>query len=661
VTAPSPTSDLPSPQPPEAAHLLRAIVDSADDAIISKDLQGTITSWNTSAERIFGYSANEIVGRSILTLLPADRQHEESAILEKIRNGQRVDHFETIRVRKDGRRIPISVTISPIRNAAGAIVGASKVARDLSLYRRAEQVESLLTAIIDSSDDAIISKDLNSIVTSWNPGAQQIFGYTSDEMVGQPIWRLFPPDRWDEEPRILDQIKQGKRVEHFETKRIRKDGKLIDISVSISPVRNSRGDIIGASKIARDITEQKEVQARLIAAHQELQRADQLKSEFLATLSHELRTPLNAILGWLQVLRETGNDPNELNEGLAVIERNARAQAQMIEDLLDVSRIASGKVLLDIQQANLPAIVEAALQTLSPAAQAKSIRLTAAFSSVEGSVMGDRNRLQQVFWNLLSNAIKFTPKGGRVHVTIERRHSHVEVAVTDNGNGIKAEFLPHVFERFRQADGTTARRHGGLGLGLSIVKQLIEMHGGEVRAQSAGEGQGSTFTISLPILASRVPDQEASLPPFVGDSAKRVETAPPLPLNGIRVLTVDDEPDSLRIVARILESRGAVVHAVRSASEALAVIAQDRPDVLISDIGMPEQDGYELIRSVRAQPHLHSLPAVALTALARTEDRTRALLAGFQTHVPKPVEANELVAVVASLVSLRRQDPAVVH
>ncbi len=511
---------------------------------------------------------------------------------------------------------------------------------------------ALLAAIVDSSDDAIVSKDLNGIVTSWNLGAERIFGYTAAEMVGQPIWRLFPPDRWNEEPKILERLKRGERVDHFETKRVRKDGAILDVSVTISPVRDETGKIIGASKIARDITEQRRAQQQLVAANEELRQADRLKSEFLATLSHELRTPLNAILGWTQVLRETGlGNPREVSEALDIIERNARAQATMIEDLLDVSRIVSGKVVLDVQQLDLPAIVHAAMQSLEPAAQARDIRMTSVFSSIGQIVMGDRNRMQQIVWNLVSNALKFTPKHGRVHVTIQRVNSHVEIAVSDNGQGIQPEFLPFVFDRFRQGDGSTKRPHGGLGLGLSIVKQLVELHGGEVQAVSEGEGRGATFTILLPVISSAT-RADGDLLPHAG--AQEQGTQPAAPLRGVRVLAVDDEPDSLNLVKRILESRAAQVLTATSAAEALVLMKSHRPDILVSDIGMPEHDGYELIERVRGLPAGTSLPAIALTALARSEDRTRALRAGFQTHVAKPVEPAELIAVVESLVSLRR-------
>jgi len=484
---------------------------------------------------------------------------------------------------------------------------------------------------------------------SWNKGAERIFGYTAEEMIGQSISKLFPPDRLDEETHIVARVQQGERVDHFETKRRRKDGESIDVSLMISPIRNAEGVIVGASKIARDITEQKAAQRRLAEANEELRRANQIKAEFLATLSHELRTPLNAILGWVQILK---NEPTaqDVAEAVPIIERNVRVQSQLIEDLLDMSRIEAGKIKLDIQQIDLAALIATGIESIRPAAEARQIRLTSAFSNVFGTVIGDKDRLQQVFWNLLINAIKFTPRQGRIHTVIRRVDSHVEISVSDTGQGIALDFLPHVFDRFRQADATTTRRHGGLGLGLSIVKHLTELHGGNVRAASEGVGRGATFTVCLPLQPLQEEDAAEALRHTEVDQA-----AVKGDLNGINVLVVDDDKDSVTIVRRILERRGAQVCGANSMNEALALFATFSPNVILSDIDMPGNDGYELIRRLRATPGGRAVPAVALTALARGEDRTRALRAGFQMHVPKPVDFNELVTVVQNLAALRSE------
>jgi PAS domain S-box-containing protein len=510
----------------------------------------------------------------------------------------------------------------------------------------------LYEAIVDSSDDAIVSKDLQSIVMSWNQGAERIFGYTAEEMIGQSISKLFPPDRLEEETHIMARLQQGERVDHFETKRQRKDGELIDVSLTISPIRNAEGIIVGASKIARDITGQKAAQRRLAEANEELRRANQIKAEFLTTLSHELRTPLNAILGWIQILKDQPK-PEDVAQAVPIIERNVRVQSQLIEDLLDMSRIESGKIKLDIRQIDLAALVEAGIESVRPAAEAKQIRLTSAFSNVFGTVIGDRDRLQQVIWNLLTNAIKFTTRQGRIHTVIKRVDSHVEISVSDTGQGIAPEFLPYVFDRFRQADGATTRRHGGLGLGLSIVKHLTELHGGNVRVASDGVGRGATFTLCLPLQLLREEPEDAA---EERRNAEADRGAMKADLHGIKVLVVDDEQDSVTIVRRILERRGARVRGAHSMNEALAEFTAFSPNVILSDIGMPGNDGYELISRLRGMPGGRSVPAVALTALARGEDRTRALRAGFQMHVAKPVDFNELVAVVQNLAALRSDD-----
>ncbi|WP_017653997.1 CHASE3 domain-containing protein [Fortiea contorta] len=382
----------------------------------------------------------------------------------------------------------------------------------------------------------------------------------------------------------------------------------------------------------------------------ELETINRVKDEFLSVLSHELRTPLNAILGWAKLLRSGRLDDAKAEQGLEVIERNARSQAQLIEDLLDISRIITGKLRLKVRPIAPISVVEAALDTVRPAAQARGIRIQTVLDSDAGPVSGDPDRLQQVVWNLLSNAIKFTPKGGRVQVRLERINSHVEIIVSDTGQGINPEFLPYIFDRFSQADASTTRVHSGLGLGLAIARNIVELHGGTIHAQSPGEGQGTTFVVNLPLMIVHRP---LDTPDRVHSTANRevsLDNAPSL--QGINIVVVDDEADTRELMITLLEQYGATVTAVASASEALEKITQLRPDVLISDIGMPEEDGYSLIRRVRSLTTEQGgqTPAIALTAYARTEDRIQALTAGFQTHIAKPIEPAELVAVIRSFV-----------
>lgn len=417
------------------------------------------------------------------------------------------------------------------------------------------------------------------------------------------------------------------------------------------------GNSTRALGIVQDVTARKDFDheresllARESSARSEAERANRMKDEFLATLSHELRTPLNAILNWCQLLRYEKGDGAQVETGLNIIERNSRTQVQLIEDLLDMSRIVSGKVRLDVQSVDLATVVRATIETVQPSAADKRIQLSSVLDPMAGPVRGDPARLQQIIWNLLSNALKFTPEGGHVHVAVERMNSQVEISVRDSGIGISPEFLPFVFDRFVQADASSSRRHGGLGLGLSIVKNLTALHGGTVSAESQGSGQGATFRVRLPLPALA----QASDPTAVS----RIHPSPPADacdvaapdLSGLRILAVDDDSDALHAVKRLLEGRGASVSAVRTGPEALALLQQEPFHVLLSDIGMPAMDGFELIRLVRLlNGPPGQIPAVALTAFARTEDRQRAMVAGFDNYLSKPVELAELLVVVARL------------
>jgi CheY-like chemotaxis protein/nitrogen-specific signal transduction histidine kinase len=384
------------------------------------------------------------------------------------------------------------------------------------------------------------------------------------------------------------------------------------------------------------------------AARAEIERVSVMKDEFLATLSHELRTPLNAVLGWSEILLSRAPADHDTRRGLEIIARNARAQAKLIDDLLDMNRIVSGKVRLDVQRLDLAAVVEAALESARPSAEAKSITVERTVDPHAGPVFGDPGRLQQVIWNLLANAVKFTPRGGRVEIAVRRAGAQVEMFVRDTGIGISAAFLPHLFERFRQADSTTTRRYGGLGLGLAIVKELVELHGGTVRAESAGENRGATFVVSLPLRVA--PGRPSS-------GHHPVVRTNDVSLAGIRVLVVDDDPSAREQVMSVLVDAFAEVWTAASAAQALALLGVHRLDVIVSDIEMPERDGYELIHDVRARRASEGgrTPAIALSGVARSEDRTRALLAGYQVLAARPIDPLELIATVRSLVYHRRR------
>jgi signal transduction histidine kinase/DNA-binding response OmpR family regulator len=423
-----------------------------------------------------------------------------------------------------------------------------------------------------------------------------------------------------------------------------------------------------AAALKLEVAERKQAEeerARMLvreqAARADAERANRTKDEFLATLSHELRTPLTAILGWSRLLRTSKFEGEQLVRALETIERNARSQSQLIDDLLDVSRIITGKLRIDAQPIELVPIVEAAIDSIRPAAEAKSIRFEVALDASAGRVSGDADRMQQVVWNLFSNAVKFTPEGGRIDVRLERAGTHTRISVSDTGAGIDAKFLPFIFDRFRQADGSTTRKHGGLGLGLAIVRHLVELHGGEVSVHSDGVERGSTFSVVLPLLESganggpRAAAGEAA-PAAVaeagGDDHDAATAASPL--GGLCVLVVDDEVDTRDWIAAVLRGNGAAVRSCGSAAEALRLLEAWEPDILVSDIGMPREDGYSLIRKVRRSGAGSRVPAVALTAYASAEDRARALDAGFQEHLVKPVEPEKLVAALTSVVERRR-------
>jgi signal transduction histidine kinase/ActR/RegA family two-component response regulator len=423
-------------------------------------------------------------------------------------------------------------------------------------------------------------------------------------------------------------------------------GEEIPVWYAIFPVRDRVGTINGLATITRDLRPQKQADAERAAlleaeraARGQAERATLLMDQFLATVSHELRTPLSAILGWTQMLRTGTLGPEKQDRALATVERNALTQAHLVEDLLDVSRIITGKLAMEMEQTDLAAAVAAAVDTVRPTAHAKGVRLTVDIDATSTMVNGDSTRLQQVVWNLLSNAVKFTPAGGDVSLRVSVSGDFVEVRVKDSGIGIAAEFLPHVFDRFRQADGSSTRRRGGLGLGLSIVHHVIEAHGGSVTAASAGTNQGSTFTFRIPSVRAR---SYGTVPP---------PSTSTISLKGMTILVVDDEDDTREFVRNLLEQNGAHVIVAASAADAIASVQRDLPDLLLSDLGMPDEDGFSLIRRVRALPSDRGgqIPSVALSAYARSEDRTRAMLAGFQNHVPKPVVPNELLAVLASL------------
>lgn len=643
----------------EQRELLQVTLSSIGDGVIATDLEGSITFLNSVAQSLTGWG-KEAVGQPVRDVFrivnEQTRLNVENPALHAIREGVIVGLANhTLLITKNGIEVPIDDSGAPIKDADGTTLGGVLIFRDVSERRSAERSQALLAGIVESSEDAIVSKTLDGVIQSWNSGAEKLLGYKPSEVIGQSITLIVPTDRLDEEASILEKLRRGERIEHFETIRVTKSGKLIPLSLTVSPIRDRNGEIIGASKIARDISERKraeEEREQLLAREMNLraaaESASRIKDEFLATVSHELRTPLNAILGWSTVLARGTADAAITARAIESIERNAKSQAQLIEDLLDVSRIISGKMRLDIQPILITPIVRAAIDSIRPAAEAKDIKLEIIVDPAADKLRADESRLQQMIWNLLSNSIKFTPRHGSVEVRIGRADSMAEIAVKDSGEGITKEFLPFVFDRFQQADVSITRKHGGLGLGLAITRHLVEMHGGTIEADSPGLGLGSTFRIKLPLAA--VAPQTASASGQLAEK-NSPHTQPPN-LSGVKILAIDDSNDARELLKVVLEKFGADVAIASSVSEGIEVLAGWKPDVIVCDIGMPEEDGYSFIQKVRmlAPQEGGNTPAVALTGYVRVEDRMRALAAGYQMFVPKPVEANELASIIGALV-----------
>ena len=862
------------PQPPDAALRLAAIVESSTDAIFSVDLDGIVTSWNRGAEILFGFLPDEVIGRKLTILAPPDRAHEADVALARVLEGHVVPPFDTVRWRKDGTLVDVSITVSPIRDHDGAVVGASKISRDISARKKIEadlrESQRRLMGLAEAASSVVGAADVGSVLGavievardvfdadgyaiwrgddggSWRvirsfgisqAFAERVIGTTAaastrrlafdapvictdvatsptvahlredyeregiaslivfpltihgepcatmvfysrkvceyrddDVRVGMAVANLaaaalttaelyeeqrtareaadyarrqaafladagtamsasldyestltavaklavptladwcavdvvddkgvlqrlavahvdpdkvslarllherYPPDR-DATGGIYDVVRSGNPILLSPIPAALLDAvvrdeehrQLIDalhlksyLCVPMMAQGKALGAIsfVGAEsgrqyseddlRVARELANRAALAVQNARAYARANEASRLKDEFLATLSHELRTPLNAVLGYTRMLRSGMLGAEKTGPALDTIERNATALKQIIEDVLDISRIVAGRLRLSVQAVDLPTILHDSRATVTPAADAKGVRIETIIDPSVPPVPGDPDRLQQIVWNLLSNAIKFTPRGGRVQVRLSRVNSHVEITVADTGAGISAEFLPFVFERFRQADATFTREHGGLGLGLSIAKQLIELHGGTIAAASGGPGAGATFTVSLPLMIVHSAEHASQPQSTPSPVLEPVKAAPRL--DGLHVLAVDDERDSLALLRAVIESAGGRVTTAASAAEALELVAVDPPNVLICDIGMPGTDGYGLIRALRRMEEpMRSLPAAALTAYARTEDRITSLASGFHMHLVKPIDPLELLVAVSSL------------
>jgi PAS domain S-box-containing protein len=602
---------------------------------------------NDAAVRHYGYSRAEFLDMTIKDIRPP----EDVALLEKYLNSENThpDAGEWRHRKKDGTLINVDVTAN--RLTFGGRPAEFVLVRDITERKKAEKAlrisEDRYRDLVDNSHELICTHDLQGRVLSVNPWASRVLGYPQESIIGTNIRNGLLPEyreQFDEYLRIVTTEGSARGV-----MKVRTATGEIRLWEYYNTLRTEGVEKPIVRGMAHDVTERREALKREKEARMEAEAANRVKDEFLSTLSHELRTPLTAIMGWSDLLLHDEVDPDKRTQAIETIFRNANSQCQLINDLLEVSRIITGKLRLEFVACELHSVIEAAAEGIRPTAEAKGVRLQVLLEPQIGPVFGDRERLQQVVWNLLSNGVKFTHKGGLVQVILQRINSHVEIVVSDTGVGIKPDFLPHVFDRFRQADGSTTRNYGGLGLGLAIVRHLVELHGGTAWAESAGENQGAKFTVRLPTmtLTEHQPDEVLRQP-----AISMVERDhQPASLDGLRVLVVDDEFDARTLLTAMLERCGAQVIAVGSAREGIDSVESWKPDVLIADIGMPVEDGYGLIRRVRALPKEHGgqTPALALTAYARTEDRVRALSEGYHVHLAKPVGRAELAAVVAGL------------
>lgn len=510
------------------------------------------------------------------------------------------------------------------------------------------ETDDLLRAIVNASPVGIITLTHEQRIMTWNAAAETLYGYSASAVTDQPL-PLIPPDQREVFDRCFSQAIHNQTVSNQEFQHLRQDGKLVDVSLSLAPLHHDDDSVYGVVMTVSDITVRKQIETQRLnllkqesSARAAAETTNRIKDEFLAVLSHELRTPLNAIVGWIGLIQRGNLKPDVLQRALDTIERNAAAQTQLIEDLLDLSRIIRGQMTLSIQPVNSVELMQATVETLRPAAEAKSMSVHLDLDENTPLVLADPNRLQQIYWNLLSNAIKFTPDSGKISVRVRSIQNQLRIQVTDSGIGIHPDFIPHVFDHFRQADGSTVRAKGGLGLGLAITRRLVELHGGTIEVDSAGVGQGATFNVMFPMRT--VTDSPQTKTEAIDGS---------LSLQGTKVIVVDDETDARNLLAVILEQQGAQVKSAGSAYEAFQVLRQFHPDVIISDIAMPNEDGYSFLEKVRALPNspLSQVPAISLMAYAQAEDHRQSRAAGYDYHISKPFNPTDVVAAVSHLLA----------
>jgi len=624
----------------ERGELMRVTLASVGDAVITTDTAGRVTSLNAAAASLTGWQEAETIGKpleAVFRIVNEDtRQPVPNPALRALREGGAVGLANhTTLIARDGTEHSIDDSAAPIRADDGAVSGSVLIFRDISERRRWERDEASrllaarqLASIVETSDDAIIRKSLDGTIQSWNAGAERLFGYTAEQAVGRHISFIIPADRIAEEDEIIASLKAGRRVDHFETERRHNSGRLLWVSLTISPIVDDAGRVVGASKIARDVTRQRQLANDLAAA-------DRQKNEFLATLAHELRNPLAPIGNMLEVLKRADGDARTRALAVTTMERQLRHMVRLVDDLLDLNRIKHNRLELRKEFADLGAILEQAVEAARPLAESAGHTLTLALPAEPIQLSADGVRLVQVFGNLLNNACKYSGRGGQITIRMERAGSDAVVTVADTGEGIPPDRLQAIFDMFMQVDAARERSQGGLGIGLTLVRRLVEMHGGAVEARSAGPGQGSQFVVRLPIVVEHQPVAAPAVVPVA--IAKR------------RILVVDDNRDAAASLSLLLELDGHAVVTVHDGPAAYAAADAHRPEVALVDIGLPQMDGYEVCRRIREQAWGGGMILVALTGWGQEEDRSRTRAAGFDAHLVKPVDYADLLELLGSV------------
>ena len=620
---------------------IRPLLDNLPLAAYTCDAQGLITYFNHHAVKIWGREPklNDPEDRfcgsfRLFAMDGAPISHDHCWMARALRENRAFDGQEIVIERPDGRRFTAIAHVKPIHDRSGALSGAVNILIDITDQVRADETQARLAAIVESSDDAIIGKTLDGCIVAWNSGAQRIFGYTPEEAVGQSILLIIPPERRDEEKAILARLVRGERIDHYETVRLTKDGRRLDISLTSSPIRDAGGRIIGASKVARDITAWKR-------AEQALRESDRIKDEFLAMLAHELRNPLAPIRNAVQFLALQSPHNPQSEWAWEVIDRQVTQMVRIVDDLLDISRITRKKLVLRKERVKLEDVVQGALEASRPFMDAGGHVLTITPTTRTIYLDADPARLTQAISNLLNNAAKYTERGGQIWLTAERQGNDAVVSVRDSGVGIPAEMLPQVFEMFMQVDRSLERSQGGLGIGLTLVKQIAELHGGTAQAHSDGPGKGSEFILRLPVV----------IEPSRAQASTNGEQTPAGP--SLRILIVDDNRDSAESMSMLLQLMGNEVRTAHDGEEAVEAARDFRPDAVALDIGLPKMNGYDTAKEMRRQPWGRELVLIAVTGWGQEQDKQSAKDAGFDHHMVKPVDAVTLMRVVSRFVAKR--------